>query len=294
MIIPFAPGGASDFVGRILQPELAEILGQPIIIDNRAGAAGNIGLSVAAKAPPDGYTLFLGNVGTVAVNPSVFAKTLSINPLADLAPVTLVADTPSILVANPEFPPKTVAELVSYAKQQRGQVSFASPGSGSLNRLEMELFRGAAGLDMVHVPYKGGAGQAVTDVLGGHVPLMFTTLSSAIGHVRSGKLRGLAVTTQQRLAALPEIPTMIESGYPDMVTSSWQGVLVPAGTPPEIVQKLYDAFLKALANEGVKQRLAHGGADIVTSRSPEEFHRFIAAETERWTTVVRAAGADVD
>jgi tripartite-type tricarboxylate transporter receptor subunit TctC len=294
LVIPFAPGGASDFVARIIQPDLSALLAQQIVVENRPGAAGNIALTVVAKAPPDGYTLFLGNIGTVAVNPSIFGASLHVNPMTDLAPIARIADTPDILIANPEFPPKTVAELVAYVKARPGQVSFASPGSGSVNRLEMELFRGLAGLDMIHVPYKGGAGQAVTDLLGGHVPVMFTTLSSSISYVKSGKLRALAMTTPARIAALPDVPTMAEQGYPEMVTCSWQGLLAPAGLPPKVLRKLFDATSQVLAKPEVRQRLTDGGAEVVVSKSPEEFASFIAAETKRWAEVVKSSGAQAD
>jgi tripartite-type tricarboxylate transporter receptor subunit TctC len=294
MVVPFAPGGATDFIARIVQPEMSALLGQQVIIENKPGAAGNIALGYVAKAAPDGYTILLGNIGTIAVNPAIFGASMSVNPQTDLAAITRVADTPDILVANPDFPPKSVAEFVAYAKAQPGQVSFASPGSGSANRLEMELFRGLAGLDMVHVPYKSGAGQAVTDVIGGHVPVMFTTLASAIPHVRAGKLRALALTTPQRLPALPDVPTLLELGYKDMVTASWQGLHAPAGTPAPVVRKLYEVTLKALEKPEVRQRLAEGGTEIVTSKSPEEYTEFVVAETKRWAAVVEASGAKAD
>ena len=294
MIVPFGPGGASDFVARIMQPKLAQTLGQEIVIENRAGAAGNIGMELAARAAPDGYTLFLGNVGTVAINPSVFAKTLKLDPTKVLAPVTLVADTPDALIANASFPPTTVKEFVEYVRGRQGKLSFASPGSGSLNRLEMELLRSMAKLDMIHVPYKAGAGQAVTDVIGGQVPVMFTTISSAAGHVRGGKLKALAVTTRERVPALPDVPTMVESGYPDFVSSSWQGILVPAGTPDAIVKKLYGVLLQVLRDGDVTRRFGESGVKVIASESPEEFGRFIAAETQRWGEVVRTSGATAD
>ena len=180
MIVPFAPGGASDFVARIIGPKLSELLGQQIVIENRAGAAGNVGMEAAAKSPADGYTLYLGNVGTMAINPSVFAKTLKIDPAKDFAPVSLIADTPDVLIVHPGVAARSVKGFVEHAKANPGRLAFASPGSGSMNRLEMELLRLlVGGLDMTHVPYKGGAGQAVGDVIGGQVPVMFTTLSSA-------------------------------------------------------------------------------------------------------------------
>lgn len=294
MIVPFAPGGASDYVARIIGPALGDILGQQIIVENRAGAAGNIGLEATAKAPADGYTVFLGNVGTLAINASVFGKALKVDPLTDLAPVSLVADTPDVLVAHPSFPAADVRQMIAYCKANPGKVAFASPGSGSLNRLEMEQFRMiAGGLDMVHVPYKAGAGQAVTDVLAGQVPLMFTTLSSAINHVRAGKLKAYAVTTRERVAQVPDVPTLVEQGF-ELVASSWQGLVVPAGTPRPIVDRLFAALGRALVEQSVQEHLARGGARVLRSNSPDEFGRFMASEAARWSHVVQQAGATAD
>ncbi|HXM83330.1 MAG TPA: tripartite tricarboxylate transporter substrate binding protein [Burkholderiales bacterium] len=293
MIIPFAPGGASDFVGRIMQPRLGELLGQPIVVDNRAGASGNIGVEVSAKSPPDGYTLFLGNIGTIAVNPAVFTK-LPVNPLTDLMAVTQVVDVPSVLVAHSGFAPNSVKELVAYAKANPGKLNYGSPGSGSANRLEMELLRIAEGLDMVHVPYKGGAGPAVAGLMGGETHVMFTTAASAIGQVRGGKLKLLAVTSVKRMEQAPSAPTMVESGYPDFVTGSWQGIFVPAGTPRDVVDKLFKAIQQTMAAPEVGERLKNGGAEVVTSRSPAAFAEFVAAETRRWAQVVKDSGATVD
>jgi tripartite-type tricarboxylate transporter receptor subunit TctC len=293
MIIPFAPGGASDFVGRIMQPRLGELLGQPIVVDNRSGASGNIGVEVAAKSPPDGYTLFLGNIGTIAVNPAVFSK-LPVNPLTDLTAVMQVVDVPSVLVANGAFPPGSVKELVAYAKANPGKLNYGSPGSGSVNRLEMELLRIAEGLDMVHVPYKGGAGPAVAGLMGGETHVMFTTAASAIGQVRGSKLKLLAVTSAKRMEQAPSAPTMLESGYADFVTGSWQGIFVPAGTPRDVVERLFTAIQSTMRTAEVAERLKNGGAEVVTSQSPAAFADFVAAETRRWTRVVRESNATPD
>jgi tripartite-type tricarboxylate transporter receptor subunit TctC len=293
MIIPFAPGGASDFVGRILGVRLAELLGQQIVIDNRAGAAGNIGMEAAAKSPPDGYTVYLGNIGTLAINPALYSN-LTVNPLKDFVPVSEVADMPSALVANTSLPVKTVADLVAYIKARPGQLNFASPGSGSLNRLEMEIFKKAIGGDMVHVPYKGGAGPAAVGVVGGETQMMFSTLSSVIAFVKADRLKGLAVTSRERLVQLPEVPTMFESGYADLVTSSWQGVLLPVGTPKAIAAKLHAALVKALDTPDLKQKFGIGGAVAVSSKSPEAFGEFLATETTRWAKVARESGAKAD
>jgi len=293
MIIPFAPGGASDFVGRIMQPRLGELLGQPIVVENRAGASGNIGVEAAARSAPDGYTLFLGNIGTIAVNPAVFAK-LPVNPLTDLTAVTQVVDVPSVLVANGAFSAASVKELVALAKASPGKLNYGSPGSGSVNRLEMELLRIAEGLDMVHVPYKGGAGPAVAGLMGGETHVMFTTAASAIGQVRGGKLKLLAVTSPRRMEQAPSAPTMVESGYPDFVTGSWQGVFVPAGTPREVVDKLFKAIQQTMSAPEVGERLKVGGAEVVISQGPAAFMEFVAAETKRWARVVRESNATAD
>src|ERR1700676_980622 len=293
MIVPFAPGGASDFVARMIQPGVSQILGQQIVVDNRPGAAGIIGTDVAARAAPDGYTAFLGNVGTVSINPGANAN-MRVRPDKDLAPVSICADTPSILITRPDFPANSVGELVAYVKANQGKVTFASPGSSTLNRLEMEVFRKDAGLDMVHVPYKGGAGPAVTDVLAGHVDLMFTTLSSVLEFVREKRVKALAVTTKERMAELPDLPTMYELGWKNLVTSSWQGVLVPAGTPGPIVDKLHAAIVKVLADPETQARMRKGGAIAVSSPSPDDFRAYLDSETARWTKVIEESGVRSD
>jgi tripartite-type tricarboxylate transporter receptor subunit TctC len=293
MIVPFAPGGASDFVARIVQPKLSELLGQQVIIDNRAGASGNIGLDAAGHASPDGYTIFLGNIGTIAINPGVF-KAMPVDTRKDLVAVTLVAEVPSILVANPSFAAADVAGLVAVAKAKPGALNFASPGPSTLNRLEMEWFMRMAKVQMMHIPYKGGAGPAVTGLLGGETQLMFVTLSSAMAFVQAGRLKPLAVTTRQRVEALPQVPTMVESGYPEMVSSSWQGVFVPAGTPRAVVEKLHAALVAAFDTADVRQKLAIGGAIVVTSRTPEDFQAFVNAEVVKWGQVAREAGVTAE
>ncbi|HKE38726.1 MAG TPA: tripartite tricarboxylate transporter substrate binding protein [Casimicrobiaceae bacterium] len=293
MIVPFAPGGASDFVARIISPRLGELLGQSIVIENRAGASGNIGMEAAAKSSADGYTIYLGNIGTIAINPAIFPN-LAVNPLKDFISITEVAEVPSILIANPGVPANTVAELVTHAKSKPGELNFASPGSSTLNRLEMEQFMKVAGLKIVHIPYKGGAGPAVTGMLGGETQVMFVTLSSAISFIQAGRLKALGISTTKRIDALPQVPTMIEAGYPDMVSSSWQGVFVPAGTSRPIVDKLHSALLATLNSPEVKQRFAAGGVDVVTSKTPEDFASFVSAETARWGKVAKESGATID
>jgi len=276
-----------------MQPRLGELLGQPIVVENRAGASGNIGVEAAARSAPDGYTLFLGNIGTIAVNPAVFPQ-LAVNPRTDLVAVIQVVDVPSVLVANGAFSAGSVKELVAVAKASPGKLNYGSPGSGSVNRLEMELLRIAEGLDMVHVPYKGGAGPAVAGLMGGETHVMFTTAASAIGQVRGGKLKLLAVTSQRRMEQAPSAPTMVESGYPDFVTGSWQGVFVPAGTPRDVVERLFTAIQSTMRTVEVAERLKNGGAEVVISQSSAAFAEFVAAEARRWARVVRESNATAD
>ncbi|HEX7273470.1 MAG TPA: tripartite tricarboxylate transporter substrate binding protein [Casimicrobiaceae bacterium] len=293
MVVPFAPGGASDFVARIIGPRLGELLGASIVIDNKPGASGNIGMDAAAKAPPDGYTIYLGNIGTIAINPAIFPN-LSVNPQKDFIAVSEVADVPSVLIVNPSVPVNTVAELVALARAKPGELNFASPGSSTLNRLEMEHFMKLANLKMVHIPYKGGAGPAVLGMLGGETQVMFVTLSSAMSFIQAGKLKALALATSKRSEALPQVPTIVEAGYPDMVSSSWQGVFVPAGTPRPIVEKLHAALIATMDSPETKERFAAGGVNVVTSKTPEEFASFVSAETSRWGKVAKESGATID
>ena len=230
VIVPFAPGGATDIAMRMVQQGMSKVLGQQIVIDNRGGAAGNIGMEVAARATPDGYTLLFANVGTTAINPS-FYKDLAVTPERDLIPVSIASETAGILVASTKFPPNSVKEMIDYVKARPGQINYGAAGISTLNALEMEQFRRTAGLDMLQVPYKGGAGPALN--------VMFVTFSSAYGHVRGGNLKALAVTTRDRLPQLPNVATMVEQGFPDNVSSSWQGLFAVAGTPQPIVAKLH-------------------------------------------------------
>jgi tripartite-type tricarboxylate transporter receptor subunit TctC len=292
MIVPFAPGGASDFVARILAPRLQAELGQAILVDNRAGAAGNIGMEAAASAAPDGYTAFLGNVGTLAINPAIFGANQRVSA-ADLLPVSLVANAPDIMVANMAVPAKNVGELVEHVRKHPG-TGFASPGSGSLNRLEMELFRQEAKLDMVHVPYKGGAGPAIVDVVGGHVPVMFVPVPAAMQLIKGGKLKPIAVASSKRLSTLPDVPTLVESGYPQVVGGSWQAVMFPLHTPEAVIQKWHAALVKVLAREDVKEDLLKGGVEAVSSASPKELGGFIQQEARRWGAVAKSSNATSD
>ena len=293
VIVPFAPGGASDFVARIMQPRLGELLGQAIIVENKPGAAGNIGVDAAARSAPDGYTVFLGNVGTIAINPAVFPN-LAVNPLRDLVAVTQVVDVPSMLIVHPSLPVNSLTELIAYAKANPGKLNYASPGSGSLDRLEMEILRKLENLDMVHVPYKGGAGPAVAGLMGGETHLMFATAASAMPAVKGGKARPIGVTGTKRIEQVPSAPTMNEQGYPDLTASSWQGFFVPAGTPREIVERLHAAAVQTMATPEVVTRLSTGGAVPLTSPSPAAFAEYVAAETRRWARIARESNATPD
>ena len=289
MVVPFAPGGASDFVGRIMQAKMSEELGQQLVIDNRTGAAGNIGVEVAARASPDGYTTLLGNVGTMAINPGLYVK-FPIKPVTDLVAITQVVDVPGSLVVHPSLPANNVKELIEYAKANQGKLNFGSPGTGSANQLEMEFFMRSTGIRMTHIPYKGGAGPAAIALLGNEVQLMFVTLSSSISFVKQGRMRALGIVAPRRIAAIADVPTMAESGFPSMTVGSWQGVFVPKGAPRDVVKKLHAVMLKVMADANVRKRLADGGVEVVVSASPEAFGAFVKAENERWAKVIKDAG----
>jgi tripartite-type tricarboxylate transporter receptor subunit TctC len=291
IIVPFSAGGTTDILARVVGQALTTELGQSVIVDNRAGAGGNIGGQAAARAPADGYTLFMGTVGTHAINAALYKK-MPFDPIKDFAPLTRVANVPNLLVANPAQPYKTVQELIAYAKAHPGQVNFGSSGSGSSIHLSGELFKSMAKVDMQHVPYKGSA-PAVTDLLGNQIGIMFDNMPSAIQHVRSGKLRPLAVTTAKRSPELPNVPTIAESGVPGYEATSWFGLFAPAGTPAPIVAQLNKAIVKVLGQADVKKKLAEQGAEPV-AETPEQFAAFIQKEAVKWGKVVRESGASVD
>jgi tripartite-type tricarboxylate transporter receptor subunit TctC len=287
MIVPFAPGGASDFVGRIIQPGMSELLGQQVVIDNRAGAAGNIGVDVAAHSTPDGYTFLLGNVGTMAINPNYYTK-FPVKPLRDLIPVTEVVDVPGSLVVNPNLPVKTVKDLIAYLKANPDKLNYGSPAPSSANRLEMAMFLFRTGTQATHVPYKGGAGPATIGLLGNEVQMMFVTLSSAMPFIKDGRLRILAVVSGERNGVLPDVPTMKEQGIDDVV-GSWQGVFLPKGTPRTIVNRIFDVAQKTMQRDDVRKHLADGGVTVVVSKSPADFSAFVAAENARYAKVIKDA-----
>ena len=287
MIVAYPPGGGTDIVGRMLAQKLGESLGQSVVVENRGGASGNIGTELAARAAPDGYTILMGNVAPNAINVSLF-KDLAFDPVADFAPVSLVASTPNILVVHPSTPARTVKEVIALAKAKPGTLNFASAGMGSSSHLAGELFRILAGVEIVHVPYKG-AGPAMVDVLSGQVQLYFATLPAAMPHVKPGKLAPVAVTSARRSPALPDLPTVAESGVPGYEASTWYGVLAPAHTSPAVVARLHGDIVKILADAALHARLADQGFDPVGS-SPEEFGAYIKSEILKWGKAIRDAG----
>jgi len=293
VIVPFAPGGATDLAMRMIQNGMSQALGQQVIIDNRGGAAGNIGMEMAARSTPDGYTLFFGNVGTTAINPA-FYRDLSVNPDRDFIPVSLASETAGILVASTNFRPNTLKEMIAYVKANPNKINYGAAGISTLNALEMEAFRRKAGLDMQQVPYKGGAGPALNDLAAGVTDVMFVTFSAAYGHVKSGKLKGLAVTTANRLAELPDVPTMVEQGFPDSVSSSWQGLFAIAGTPQPIVDKLHAAVVQALKDQKTRDLMTGAGMIPSTSPSSAAFRSFVAAESAKWKGVVSELGLKLE
>ena len=298
IVVPFAAGGTTDILARSLAPELQRAFGQPLIVENKPGAGGNNGANEVAKAMPDGYTLLMGTVGTHAINAALYSK-MPYDHVKDFVPITLVAGVPNVLVMNPANAQKygagNVAGLIRYAKANPGKLNMASSGNGTSIHLAGELFKSMTGTFMLHIPYRG-SGPALIDLMGGSMDLMFDNLPSALPHIKSGKLKGIAVTSAVRSAALPDVPTVEEAGGPALKgfeASSWFGLLAPAGMPAEIVQRLQTESAKALGSAALKERLQAQGA-IPSGISGAEFAKFMAAETTKWAKVVKASGAKVD
>jgi tripartite-type tricarboxylate transporter receptor subunit TctC len=290
-IVPFPAGGATDVVARTLGQKLSENLAQPVIVDNRPGAGGNIGAELVANSPGDGYTLLVCSPAEVAINASLYKK-LPYDPVKDFAPVTLATSAPLVLVVHPSVPARSVQDLISLARSKPGQLIYASSGSGGPQHLAGELFKLMAKIDMVHVPYKGGA-PAITDLVGGHVQLFFAGLPPALPHVRANKLRALAVTSAARTQIMPATPTISESGLKGFAVDNWQGVLAPAKTPGEIVASLNAEIVKVLRLADIKQRLFDQGTEPVAS-SQQQFQSYIKTEIEKYAEVIRKSGAKVD
>jgi len=286
LIVPFAAGGGNDSVARLVGKHLSDSLGQQLVIDNRPGAGGVLGAELAARATPDGYTLFLGGVGSHAVNPNL-NDSLPYDPIRDFAPVALLAQAPLVLVVHPSVPAESIKAFVALARSRPGQLNYASNGNGSSSHLAAVMFDSMTGVDMVHVPYKG-LSPALTDLLSGRVQLMFSSVVAILPHIKAGKLRGLAVTGSRRLASMPDLPTIAESGLPGYEASSWYGVLAPAGTPREIVARLNAELVKALAQPEVRTSLLAEGAEPIGG-SPEQFASHIRSEMERLGKLIREA-----
>jgi len=290
MVVPFAPGGATDIIARIVAQKLADRLGQGVVVENKPGAGTTVGNAEVAKAKPDGYTFLFAP--TPFVISQVVYPTLPYDPQKDFAPVSLLAVSPFILVVNAAFPTKTTAELVALAKAKPGTIAFASAGNGTVPHLAGELFRLRAGIDIVHVPYKGG-GPAIIDLVSGQVPMMFATPIEVSQHVQSGKLRVLGSTSLSRLATMPDVPTLSESGYPDFEVLSFFGVLAPAGTPPDIVQRVASDLAAVMELPDVRERFAQQSAEARVL-GPAPFGAFLAKERDKWADIVKRSGAKVD
>jgi tripartite-type tricarboxylate transporter receptor subunit TctC len=296
IVVPFTPGGTTDILARSMAPELGKAFGQTFIVDNKPGAGGNLGAAEVAKAAPDGYTLLMGTVGTHGINASLYPK-MPYDPIKDFAPITLVAGVPNVLVFNPAkaeaLKINNVPDLIRYAKANPGKLNMASSGNGTSIHLSGELFKARTGTYLVHFPYRG-SGPALIDLIGGTMDLMFDNLPSALPHIKSGKLKALAVTSAQRSAALPDVPTIAEAAsLKGFDASSWFGLLAPAGTPADIVNHIQQECLKALGTPVLKERMSSQGA-IPSGMPPAQFAAYIAAETQKWAEVVKASGAKVD
>ena len=287
-IVPNGAGGTTDLVARSVAPKLADSLGQQVVIDNRPGSGGIVGTEIVARAAPDGHTLLMGTIGNIAISPALYRK-LAYDPLRDFAPVTQLASAAYMLLTHPSVAAKSVKELVTLAKARPGQLNFGSAGSGTGSHLAAELFKSVAGVDIVHVPYKGG-GPAMTDLIAGSLQLMFNGIPSSMPHFRNNRLRALAVTTTTRSAAAPDLPTIAEAGFPGAEATSWTGILVPAGTPATVINTLNAAFVKALQFPDVTARLSADGA-VPVGNSAADFDAYIKRELAKWARVVKASGA---
>ena len=291
MIVPFTPGGGVDLIGRTVAQRLADTWKQPVVVDNRGGGGGNIGTDLVAKAPADGYTLLMGYVGNLAINPFLYTK-LPYDPVRDFAPVTLTATAPNVLVVHPSVSASSAKELVALARSRPGALSYASAGNGTVGHMVAELFKTATATQIVHIPYKGN-GAAITDVLAGQVQLMFGAPGAVLPHVKVNRLKPIAVASATRPPALAGIPTFAEAGYPEIEAAAWYGVLTTAGTPPAVIDKLNREIVRIMHSPEVKELLSVHGYDVSTG-SPQDFARLIRADLAKWEKVVKASGARVD
>jgi tripartite-type tricarboxylate transporter receptor subunit TctC len=287
LVVTYPPGGGADLMARLIAPKMAETLGQPVIVDNKAGAGGQIGAAEVARAAPDGYTIML-DAANHAVNPALYENKLPYDARKTFQAISLLVRFPNVLVVTPSFPAKDVQELIAMAKAKPGTIAFASSGNGSAQHLAAELFRQKAGVEMTHIPYKGG-GPALNDVIGGQVPVFFANMASGLPHVKGGKLRALAITGAKRSPALPEAPTMTEAGLAGYEVYEWNAVFAPPGTPSPIILRLSEAITKAMQSQDVQERVASLGGEIA-ALGPAETARFVREQTELWGRVVRAGG----
>ena len=290
-ISPFAPGGGADITSRAIAQRLSVTLGQQVVVDNRGGAGGMLGVELGAKSPPDGYTVTLGTIGPIAINPSLYKK-MNYDAQRDLIAVTQAANALNVLVIHPSLPTKNVKELVALAKSRPGQLNYGSSGSGATDHLAGELFNALTGAKMVHIPYKGGA-PAMLDLVSGNVQIVFSTVSTALGAIESKRVRALAMTGNQRFELMPELPTVAEAGLKGFEVNNWYGVFLPAGTPRDIVNRLNAEVVKALAQPDVKKRLLESGI-VAASSTPEAFTAYVKAETAKWAKVIRDANITVE
>ena len=291
-VVPYAPGGPLDLIARAIGQKLTEATGQAVVVDNKPGAGGNIGADIVAKAAPDGYTIVMGAVATHAINPTLYPK-IPYDPVKDFTPVAMVAVVPNVLVVNPALPVKSVKELIDFAKAKPSSLNFASGSTGSTGHLAGELFNALAGVQMVHIPYKGGA-PAMADLLAGQVQLMFDNLANALPQVKAGKLRALAVTTAQRSAFAPDLPTLAEAGVPGFDLTTWFGIFLPGNAPRDIVLRLNTEINKPLNAPDMKDRLEKMGAEPPANNTPERFAAFIKVEFDKYARVIKASGAKVE
>ena len=287
IVIPFVAGGSSDIVGRAIGSKFQDLLGQPAVVENKPGANGSIAAEYVAKAEPDGYTILVGSIGVFSINTALF-KDLRYNPLRDFAPITLAVTTPNALVTRPDLPANSMKELVEFAKKNPGKLSYCSSGTGSSDHLTGEVFKQGAGVSAVHVPYKGGAA-CQTDIMGKQIDISFQNLGAVTNYIRAGKMKALAVTATVRNPQIPNVPTVVEAGFPDLVVTSWQAAAAPAKTPREVIMKLNDAMARTLRSPEVRERMTQIGFDVVAG-TPEEFGQFMKAEVDRWTRVVERGG----
>ena len=294
ILVPYGPGGATDIIARIVAQRLSESLGQAFLVENRPGANGNLALEAAAKAPPDGYTLLVGNVSTNAINENIFAHQLQIKPSRDLVGIAKLVEIPHIVVASASFAPNTIAELIAAAKREPGKINFASVGLGSYPHLDMERLMKAAGIELTHVPYKGGAGQAIPAMIAGEVQVAFFNMASLLPHIRSGRLKALAAIPAQRLPELPNVPTLAEQGFPGIGTNAWQGMFAPAATPKSVIDRLHGAIVAVLTRPEQREGLAKQMMSVEVSKSPQEFTDLVRRETLGWGEFLREARIRID